>query len=102
MFPALKENKQRNIDEGVAVPFLFKLHFATSLIEDVAKFCSSSLRYICPTDESRMTTVPKPRSWEVKLYDEKMIKPGKTFCLIQKTPAFTTDGERCAEEDQKY
>ena len=63
---------------------------------------SRLLRYICPTDESRMTTVPKPRSWEVKLYDEKMIKPGKTFCLIQKTPAFTTDGERCAEEDQNY
>jgi hypothetical protein len=31
-----------------------------------------------------------------------MIKPGKTFCLIQKTPAFTTDRERCAEEDQNY
>ena len=39
---------------------------------------------------------------KVKLYDTKMIKPGKTFCLIQKTPAFTTDGERCAEEDQNY
>ena len=36
MFPALKENKQRNIDEGVAVTYLYKLHFATSPIEDVA------------------------------------------------------------------
>ena len=27
--------------------------------------------------------------------------PGETFCLIQRTPAFTTDKESCTEEDQK-
>ncbi|MCP4492872.1 MAG: hypothetical protein GY820_37055 [Gammaproteobacteria bacterium] len=29
-------------------------------------------------------------------------KPGNTFCLIQKTPTFTTDKERCAEEIRTF
>jgi hypothetical protein len=32
-----------------------------------------SARLSCPTDESRMTAVPEPRSWEVGLYDEKFL-----------------------------
>ena len=58
----MKESPLLHIDSS------FVKSTATQL-EEVAPrsllFC-----YICPTDESRMTTVPKPRSWEVKIYDK--------------------------------
>ena len=42
------------------------VHLSSPQLEEVAPR-SCLLRYICPTDESRMTTVPKPRSWEVTI-----------------------------------
>ena len=63
-----QKEKEKDIYEGARI-LLDPLHLSSSHLEDVVP-CSRLLRYICPTDESRMTTVPKPRSWEVKIYDK--------------------------------